>query len=102
MTKYTKFEIRKSSKLHLYGFQLSCVDGSTRNIRTIVVIRAGITAIAISLPVLASVIAFVVYGIHHSLDPATIFTSLTLFNMLRMPLMFFRKLPPLCVVPAVS
>jgi len=67
-----------------------------RNIRTIVILRAGITSIGISLPVLASVLAFVVYGINHSLDPAIIFTSLTLFNMLRMPLMFFRKpFPPL-------
>ena len=57
-----------------------------------------------SLPVLASVLAFVVYGLHHTLDPATIFTSLTLFNMLRMPLMFFRKLSPtcLCVLYTVS
>jgi ABC-type multidrug transport system fused ATPase/permease subunit len=65
----------------------------TRNIRALVIIRAGITSIAISLPVLASVLAFVVYGLHHALDPATIFTSLTLFNMLRMPLMFLRTFP---------
>lgn len=61
-------------------------------IRIIVVLRAGIVAIAMSLPILASVLAFIVYGLKHSLDPATIFTSLTLFNMLRMPLMLFRKL----------
>ena len=98
MKKYTKFEIRRSSRCHLYWFQVSCVDGFTRNIRTIVILRAGITSIAMSLPILASVIAFVVYGLHHTLDPAIIFTSLTLFNMLRMPLMFLRKLlPPLYV-----
>ena len=89
----------KSSEHHPYEFKGFHVDGFTRNVRTIVVLRAGITAIGISLPVLASVIAFVVYGIHHSLDPATIFTSLTLFNMLRMPLMFFRKLRPLVCDP---
>ena len=47
------------------------------------------------LPVLASIPAFIVYGINHSLDPAIVFTSLTLFNMLRLPLMFFRKLSPI-------
>ena len=57
-------------------------------------LRAGILALSGSLHVLAGVIAFVVYGINHSLDPATIFVSLTLFNMLRMPMMFFRKLSP--------
>jgi len=40
---------------------------------------------------MASVLAFIVYGINHPLDPATIFTSLTLFNMLRTPLMYLRK-----------
>ena len=49
------------------------------------------------LPVLASIPAFIVYGINHSLDPAIVFTSLTLFNMLRLPLMFFRKLSPILV-----
>ena len=43
------------------------------------------------LPVLASIPAFIVYGINHSLDPAIIFTSLTLFNMLRLPLTSFSK-----------
>ena len=68
-----------------------------RNVRTLMILREGSTAIGISLPVLASVVAFVVYGINHPLDPATVFTSLTLFNMLRMPLMLLRKPPPLCV-----
>jgi len=49
------------------------------------------------LPVLASVPAFIVYGVNHSLDPTIMFTSLTLFNMLRLPLMLFRKLSPVCV-----
>lgn len=69
-------------------------DDATRNIRIIVILRATIVAIGISLPSLSSVLAFVVYGINHSLNPAIIFTSLTLFNMLRMPLMLFRKFSP--------
>ena len=52
---------------------------------------------AIPLPILASIPAFIVYGINHSLDPAIIFTSLTLFNMLRLPLMFFCKLLFICM-----
>ena len=76
------------------SFRLACIDTSVRTIRFLVILRAGIVAIAASLHVLASVLAFIVYGLHHSLDPAPIFTSLALFNMLRMPLMFFRK--PIC------
>ena len=46
------------------------------------------------LPLLASVPAFIIYGINHPLDPEIISTSMTLFNMLRLPLIFFRKLSP--------
>lgn len=46
-------------------------------------------SIAFSLPVLAAVLAFVTYSLSgHDLNPAVIFTSLTLFQLLRMPLMF--------------
>nr|VWO99753.1 Phosphate:H symporter (Phosphate:H symporter, variant) [Ganoderma boninense] len=58
-------------------------------IRSLLVIRSGNNAIGVSLPALASVLAFVVYSATgHSLDPANIFSSLTLFQLLRMPLMF--------------
>ncbi|KAL1937459.1 hypothetical protein VTO73DRAFT_13182 [Trametes versicolor] len=58
-------------------------------IRSLLVIRSANNAIAISLPALASVLAFVVYSATgHSLNAADIFSSLTLFNLLRMPLMF--------------
>ncbi|OSD06330.1 P-loop containing nucleoside triphosphate hydrolase protein [Trametes coccinea BRFM310] len=58
-------------------------------IRSLLVMRSGINAVAISLPALASVLAFVVYSATgHSLNAADIFSSLTLFNLLRMPLMF--------------
>ena len=69
-------------------------DSSTRSVRAVMILRAGIIALGVSLHVLAGVIAFVVYGINHSLDPATIFVSLTLFNMLRMPMMFLRECSP--------
>lgn len=49
-------------------------------------------AVAFSIPVLASVLAFVVYALTgHDLNPATIFTSLALFNLLRQPLMFMPR-----------
>ncbi|CAE6453958.1 unnamed protein product, partial [Rhizoctonia solani] len=58
-------------------------------IRSLLLIRSANNAVAFSLPVLASVISFVSYSLSgHDLDPAVIFASLTLFQMLRMPLMF--------------
>lgn len=58
-------------------------------IRTLLVLRAGTMAVAMSLPALATVIAFTAYAYtgNNATNPATIFTSLTLFNLLRMPLM---------------
>ncbi|KAG1831205.1 ABC transporter [Suillus subalutaceus] len=58
-------------------------------IRTLLIMRAAMNAVAISVPTIASVIAFVTYSLTgHSLTAATVFTSLTLFNLARMPLMF--------------
>jgi hypothetical protein len=54
-------------------------------------IRSANSAVAISMPTIAAVIAFVTYSLTgHPLDPAIIFTALTLFNLLRMPLMMLR------------
>ncbi|KAG2017864.1 ATP-binding cassette transporter [Coprinopsis cinerea AmutBmut pab1-1] len=58
-------------------------------IRSILLIRSGMNAVAMSMPTLASVLAFVTYSATgHTLEPSIIFTSLTLFNLLRLPLMF--------------
>ncbi len=44
------------------------------------------------MPVLASILAFVTYSATgHAMDPARIFASLTLFQLLRLPLMFLRE-----------
>lgn len=57
-------------------------------IRKLLSLRAGNTAVALSMPMLGTVITFLVYaGTGHSQNPAIIFTSLTLFNLIRMPLM---------------
>ena len=79
------------------GPQETYIDRSVRNVNSIVIFRAVITSIGASLPVLASVVTFIIYALGHSLDPATVFTSLTLFNMLLMPLTIFRKLSPVCM-----
>ncbi|CAE6465597.1 unnamed protein product [Rhizoctonia solani] len=64
-------------------------NNELKYIRSLLLIRSANNAVAFSLPVLASVISFVSYSLSgHTLDPAIIFTSLTLFQMLRMPLMF--------------
>ena len=60
-------------------------------IRSILLVRSGMNAVSMSMPVMASVLAFVTYSaMGHSLNPADIFASLTLFNLLRLPLLFFR------------
>ena len=56
-------------------------------------IRAGNMAVAMATPALASVAAFLVYAATgHQLTPAIIFSSLTWFQLLRLPLMVLRKL----------
>ncbi|PWW76320.1 P-loop containing nucleoside triphosphate hydrolase protein [Tuber magnatum] len=50
-------------------------------------VRAGINAVGMSLPVFASMLAFITYSLTgNRLDPASIFSSLALFNALRIPL----------------
>jgi ABC-type multidrug transport system fused ATPase/permease subunit len=57
-------------------------------IRNLILIRAATNAVAMSMPVLAAVLAFVTYSLSgHVLEPDKIFTSLTLFTLLRLPLM---------------
>jgi ABC-type multidrug transport system fused ATPase/permease subunit len=60
-----------------------------QKIRSLLIIRSLTSAVAMALPTLATVVAFFAYAYTggDSRDPATIFTSLTLFNLLRMPLM---------------
>ncbi|KAI1614391.1 ABC multidrug transporter [Exophiala viscosa] len=62
----------------------------TREIRAIQVllsIRNAINAVAMSMPVFASMLAFITYSLSdHGLQPSRVFSSLALFNSLRMPL----------------
>ncbi|KAL7419852.1 hypothetical protein Q5752_005768 [Cryptotrichosporon argae] len=61
-------------------------------VRKILIIRAANQALAFSIPILASVLAFVTYAsTHPNMDPALIFTALAYFNLLRQPLMFLPR-----------
>lgn len=58
-----------------------------RAIQILLTIRNGINAVSMSLPIFASMLSFITYSLsQHVLDPAPIFSSLALFNSLRMPL----------------
>lgn len=50
-------------------------------------IRSAVNAVGMSLPIFASMLAFITYSLtHKDLDAATVFSSLALFNALRFPL----------------
>lgn len=56
-------------------------------IQVLLAIRNVINAIGMSLPIMASVVAFLTYSLsNHDMDASKIFSSLALFNSLRMPL----------------
>jgi ATP-binding cassette subfamily C (CFTR/MRP) protein 1 len=57
------------------------------SIQVLLAIRNGIQCVSMSLPTFASMLAFITYSLSkHDLTPAPIFSSLALFNSLRMPL----------------
>ncbi|KAL8745735.1 MAG: hypothetical protein Q9190_002174 [Brigantiaea leucoxantha] len=58
-----------------------------RSIQILLAIRNAINAVSMSLPIFASMVSFITYSLSkHALNPAPIFSSLALFNSLRMPL----------------
>ncbi|KAK0538980.1 hypothetical protein OC842_001103 [Tilletia horrida] len=86
--KYFNFESRFLARLQEFRRQ------ELKGVRSILIIRAGNQSVAFAMPVLASVLAFIVYTLlGHPLNAANIFTALTLFNLLRLPLMFL----PMCL-----
>ncbi|KAH6645053.1 ABC multidrug transporter [Truncatella angustata] len=61
-----------------------------RSIRILLATRDGINAIALTIPVLASMFSFITFALTSNIfDPAPIFSSLALFNGLRLPLNMF-------------
>ncbi|KAH7318562.1 ABC transporter family protein [Stachybotrys elegans] len=60
-----------------------------RGIQILLITRNAINAVGISLPIFASMLAFITYSLtDNSMAPAQIFSSLALFNALRLPLNF--------------
>ncbi|KAF2405484.1 ABC multidrug transporter-like protein [Trichodelitschia bisporula] len=60
-----------------------------RSIQALLATRNAINAISMSMPIFASMLAFITFSLsRHALDPAPIFSSLALFNGMRMPLNF--------------
>ncbi|EWC43729.1 hypothetical protein DRE_07389 [Drechslerella stenobrocha 248] len=60
-----------------------------RAIQFLLAVRSGVNAVTMSLPIFASILAFVTYSLlNQDLNPATIFASIGLFNSLRLPLNF--------------
>lgn len=58
-----------------------------RSIQTLLAVRNGILCVSMSIPIFASMLAFITYALSkHDLHAAEIFSSLALFNSLRMPL----------------
>lgn len=58
-----------------------------RAIQVLMSIRNAIMAISLSLPIFASMLSFITFSLtNHNLAPAQVFSSLALFNGLRMPL----------------
>ncbi|KAM0335769.1 hypothetical protein ACHAQA_000819 [Verticillium albo-atrum] len=57
------------------------------SIQILLAIRNAINAVSMSLPIFASMLAFITYSLtNNNMNPAEIFSSLALFNGLRMPL----------------
>jgi ABC-type multidrug transport system fused ATPase/permease subunit len=60
-----------------------------RSIQWLLATRNAINAVSMSMPIFASMISFITYSLsNHELSPAPVFSSLALFNALRMPLNF--------------
>ena len=58
-----------------------------RKIQVLLAMRNAINAVSMSLPIFASFLSFITYSLSkHPLDPAPVFSSLALFNSLRLPL----------------
>ncbi|KAL2258581.1 hypothetical protein VTK26DRAFT_8070 [Humicola hyalothermophila] len=62
-------------------------DREIASIQVLLSMRNAIMAVSLSLPIFASMLSFITYSLtNHDLAPAEVFSSLALFNGLRMPL----------------
>lgn len=61
-----------------------------RYVRSLLWARSGMMAFAMSLPVLAAILSFITYSLtSHELQAATVFSVITLFQLMRLPLMIW-------------
>jgi ATP-binding cassette, subfamily C (CFTR/MRP), member 1 len=78
----------KSFLGRVYDIRLS----ELKIVRYLLMLKTAINAVSMCIPVYASILAFMTYSLTgNTLNPANVFSSLTLFNMLRMPLMFLPR-----------
>ncbi|WWC63484.1 uncharacterized protein I303_106087 [Kwoniella dejecticola CBS 10117] len=84
IVKYMAWEIPFLNKVHqIRGMEI-------KYIRSLLVFRSGMMAFAMSLPTLAAILSFITYSAtSHQLQAAKIFTVITLFQLMRMPLMMW-------------
>ncbi|KAF9938627.1 hypothetical protein BGZ67_010647 [Mortierella alpina] len=72
-------------------------------VRTLLISRSGIAAVNLTVPVLAATLTFVAYSLAgNTLNAAVVFSSLSLFNIMRMPLMIFPQVVSAMVDATVS
>ncbi|KAG0075872.1 hypothetical protein BGZ92_002684, partial [Podila epicladia] len=72
-------------------------------VRTLLISRSGIAAVNLTVPVIAATLTFVTYSLAgNELTPAVVFSSLSLFNVMRMPLMIFPQVVSAMVDATVS
>lgn len=77
-----------------YGWEAAFLDRleqlrmkEIHSIQGLLAIRNAINAVSMSLPIFASMLSFITYSLTgNGLNPATVFSSLALFNSLRLPL----------------
>ncbi|WVR09429.1 hypothetical protein IAU60_006496 [Kwoniella sp. DSM 27419] len=84
IVKYMAWENPFLARIHaIRGMEL-------KYIRHLLIFRSGMMAFAMSLPTLAAILSFITYSLtSHGLQAATIFTVITLFQLMRMPLMIW-------------
>lgn len=72
-------------------------------VRTLLISRSGIAAVNLTVPVLAATLTFVAYSLAgNTLTAPVVFSSLSLFNIMRMPLMIFPQVVSAMVDATVS
>ncbi|WVQ72026.1 hypothetical protein IAR50_001570 [Cryptococcus sp. DSM 104548] len=81
IVKYMAWESPFLDRIHIYRKK------ELKFIRQLLTLRAAIMGFAMALPVLASILSFITYSLtSHTLEAAKIFTVITLFQLLRLPL----------------